>query len=72
MQLTLFESPPLSQQEFENYVRDTRSELTNVRRGLFRRYGELEEQISALKQEIAALRDILGLKQENYGEFKLS
>jgi len=61
MQLTLFESPPVSQEEIKICIDSTKKELSNVRRGLFRRYGELEEEISQLKRELAEIRDILGI-----------
>ncbi len=63
-QQTLFDSPPMSQADIENCLVNTKKELGNVRRGLFRRYGEIEEEFSELKRELAAIKDLLGIKTD--------
>lgn len=72
MQLTLFEKPLMSQADIEFNLEHTRKELSNVRRGLFRRYGEIEEEVFELRKELNALREILGLAEVENGKFSRS
>jgi len=54
-QLTLFESCDHHEADLSLVVSDIKEELGNVRRGLFRRYGELRDEMRALRADLDAL-----------------
>ncbi len=60
VQLTLFEPPGMSMDDLEGCLVKTQDGIDSLRRGIFRRHGELTTQVAELRQEIAELRALLG------------
>ena len=51
-----FQEHPLSPAQLEMEVKETKEQINNLRRGLFRRYAEMEEELLAIREEIRAMR----------------
>lgn len=56
-QSTLFELPP-SVYQLEKELQETKQELSNVRKGLFKRWAQLEEEIHMLRASVCELRGV--------------
>lgn len=58
-QLTLIEDRPKTVRDLEKELKETQDELKNVRRGLFKRYGDLIAELGLVKTELKNLQEKL-------------
>ena len=55
-QLNFLDALPVTGGQLDQALAETRSQVDNVRRGLFKRYGELNNELDLLRDEIVSLR----------------
>lgn len=58
-QLTLFEFPPPTLECLDEDMRHVKEQLANLRKGLFQRYDNLNQEISQLKADMRLVIDAI-------------
>lgn len=67
VQLTLFELPALSIEELSEDLASVKSQMGNLRRGLFARHEELSKELSSLRADINLLLNAIeGIERQTF------